>query len=135
MRKIRDNLYIAKVHVKNADELIPKLGGDFQIVYTECWEAAAFAALLAIRSFERGRNHARTLSGELLLRLAGTLQIKDAIAQHGVRNGENYLIVFGNRSRMEAIIRELGLKELPMDDCDKEKVKTFFEKAALVEVL
>ncbi|NJD98250.1 KEOPS complex subunit Cgi121 [Thermococcus sp. LS1] len=135
MRKILENLHIAKVHVDNAEELIPKLGGNFQIVNVECWEAAAFAALLALRSFERKTNHARTVGGELLLRLAGTLQIKDAIAQHGIRNGENYLVVFGSRERAESILQELGLKELPMNDCDKEKVKTFFEKAALVEVL
>ncbi|QDA31938.1 KEOPS complex subunit Cgi121 [Thermococcus indicus] len=135
MKEITENLHITKVFVKNAGELIPLIGGDFQIVNGECWEEIAFAALLALRSFERGTNHARTLGGELLLRLAGTLQIKDAIAKHGVREGENYLVVFGSRNRAGEILAGLNLEELPMTDCGAEKSKRFFEKAALVEVL
>ncbi|ASJ10173.1 hypothetical protein A3L12_02120 [Thermococcus sp. P6] len=135
MKEIRENLHIAKVYVERREEVIPKIGGDFQIVSAECWEAVGFAALLALRSFEMGTNHARTLRGELLIRLSGTLQIKDAIARNGIKNGENYLVVFGTRDRALEILRTLDLMERPMDDCDPEKVKTFFEKAALVEVL
>jgi len=135
MRRITEKLHITKVYVEDAEKLIPKLGGDVQIVSAECWEAVAFAALLALRSFERGTNHARTLGGELLIRLAGTLQIKDAIAQNGIKNGENYLVVFGTRERALELLREFGLNELPLTGCDEEKVKTFFEKAALAEVL
>ena len=86
-------------------------------------------------SFERETNRARTLGGELLLRLSGRLQIKDAIAERGVRDGENYLVVFGSEKRTRELLLELDLEELPVDDCEKEKLKTFFEKAALVEVL
>ena len=135
MREITEKLHITKVDVKDAESLVPKLGGDIQIVSAECWEAVAFAALMALRSFERNTNHARTLGGELLIRLAGTLQIKDAITRNGIKNGENYLVVFGTRERALEVLRELNLNELPMTDCDEEKVKTFFEKAALVEVL
>ncbi|ASA78035.1 KEOPS complex subunit Cgi121 [Thermococcus sp. 5-4] len=135
MRGITEKLHITRVYVEDAEKLIPKLGGDVQIVSAECWEAVAFAALLALRSFERGTNHARTLGGELLIRLAGTLQIKDAIAQNGIKNGENYLVVFGTQERALEVLRELGLNELPLTGCDEEKVKTFFEKAALAEVL
>ncbi|WP_258083827.1 KEOPS complex subunit Cgi121 [Thermococcus thermotolerans] len=135
MREITENLHITKVHVKNAESLIPKLGGDVQIVSAECWEAVAFAALVVLRSFERNTNHARTPGGELLIRLAGTLQIKDAIARNGIKNGENYLVVFGTRERALEVLSELNLNELPMTDCEREKVKTFFEKAALIEVL
>ncbi|NJE76251.1 KEOPS complex subunit Cgi121 [Thermococcus sp. ES12] len=135
MRAITEKLHITKVHVESVEEIIPKLGGDVQIVSAECWEAVAFAALLALRSFERKTNHARTLGGELLIRLAGTLQIKDAIAQNGMKRGENYLVVFGTRERALKILQEFGLRELPLTECNREKVKTFFEKAALVEVL
>ncbi len=135
MRAVTPNLHVAKVFVKNADELIPRIKGDFQLVQGECWEEVAFAALLALRSFERGTNRARTLGGELLLRLSGRLQIKDAIAERGVRDGENYLVVFGSEKRTRELLLELDLEELPVDDCEKEKLKTFFEKAALVEVL
>ncbi|AFL95664.1 hypothetical protein CL1_1465 [Thermococcus cleftensis] len=135
MRGITDNLHIARVLVKNVEKLIPKIGGDFQVVKADCWEQVAFAALLAMRSFERGTNHAKTLGGEMLLRLAGTLQIKDAIKNHGAGEGENYLVVFGSGERAKEILAELGLEELPLIDCNKEKSKRFFEKAALVEVL
>lgn len=135
MKEITKNLYITKVFVQDAEKIIPLIGDDFQIVSGECWEEVAFAALLAVRSFERGTNHARTLGGELLLRLAGTLQIRDAIAKYGVKNGENYLVVFGPRDMAEETLKELKLKELPVSDCDSEKSKEFFEKAALVEVL
>ncbi|CAD5244843.1 KEOPS complex subunit Cgi121 [Thermococcus camini] len=135
MKEITENLHITKVFVKDAGEIIPLIGGDFQIVSAECWEEVAFAALLVLRSFERDTNHARTPGGELLLRLAGTLQIKDAIAKHGVREGENYLVVFGSRNRVGEILAKLNLEELPMTDCGAEKSKRFFEKAALVEVL
>ena len=109
MRGITQNIHIAKVFVRDARTIIPKIKRDFQIVRAECWEEVAFAAISALRSFERGTNHARTLGGELLLRLAGTLQIKDAIAERGIRNGENYLVVFGDRERAEALLQELGL--------------------------
>ncbi|ASJ05862.1 KEOPS complex subunit Cgi121 [Thermococcus pacificus] len=135
MEEITPNLHIAKVSIKNAETIIPRIKGDFQIVRAECWEEVAFAAILALRSFERGTNHARTLGGELLLRLAGTLQIKDAIAERGIRNGENYLVVFGDRGKAEALLQELGFEELPLTGCERDKLKTFFEKAALVEVL
>ncbi|NJE09473.1 KEOPS complex subunit Cgi121 [Thermococcus sp. MAR1] len=135
MMGITEKLHVTKVYVKDAEELIPKLRGDVQIVSAECWEVVAFAALLALRSFGRGTNHARTLGGELLIRLAGTLQIKDAIAQNGIKNGENYLVIFGTREKALEVLREFGLNELPPTGCDAEKVKTFFEKAALVEVL
>ncbi|ASJ07884.1 hypothetical protein A3L11_01060 [Thermococcus siculi] len=135
MKEVTSNLQVAKVLVKNSEEIIPKIRGDFQIVRAECWEEVAFAALLSLRAFERGTNHARTLGGELLLRLSGKLQIKDAIAEWGIRDGENYLVVFGDRERARNLIMELGLEELPVNGCEKEKLKTSFEKAALVEVL
>ncbi|ASI99102.1 KEOPS complex subunit Cgi121 [Thermococcus celer] len=135
MKEITEKLHITKVHVEDAESLIPKLGGDVQVVSAPCWEAVAFAALMALRSFKRGTNHARTLGGELLLRLAGTLQIKDAIAQNGIKNGENYLVVFGTRERALEVLTELNLRERPMTDCREERLKTFLEKAALVEVL
>lgn len=135
MKEITHGLCISKIQVDDVEKLIPYLGGNIQVVRSECWEAVAFATLLAIRAFERGTNHARTLGGELLLRLAGTLQIKDAIELVGVKKGENYLVVFGSEEEAKEFLDGLGLKELPLTDCEREKLKTFFEKEALVEVL
>ncbi len=133
--KVTPDLQVERVLVENAKSLISKIGGGFQIVRGNCTEEVAFAALLSLRSFDRETNHARTLGGELLLRLAGTLQIKDAIKERGIVNGENYLVVFGSPERAEELIGELGLKKLPPLECEPEKLKTFFEKSALVEVM
>lgn len=135
MIPLMDRVFIGKVIVQNVEKVVPRLGGNVQLVSVDCWRAVAFASLLSIRTFERGTNHARTLGGELLLRLAGTLQIRDAIREVGVKEGPNYLVVFGEESYAKKVIDEFGLEELPLDECPDEIVKTFFEKSALVEVL
>ncbi len=63
MKEITEKLHITKVHVEDAESLIPKLGGDVQVVSAPCWEAVAFAALMALRSFKRGTN-TQELGGE-----------------------------------------------------------------------
>jgi len=135
MIPVTDGVFITRVSVQNVEEIVPYLGADVQLVNIPCWKAVAFASLLAIRAFERGTNHAKTLGGELLLRLAGVLQIRDAIREVGAKPGENYLVVFGGEAKAREILNKLGLKELPLDECPDGIVKTFFEKSALVEVL
>ncbi len=135
MKAITPNLHVARVLVRNAGEIIPHIGRDLQIVRGECLEEVAFAGLLALRSLERGTSRARTPGGELLLRLSGKLQIREAIAERGIKKGENYLVVFGPGERAREIIEELKLEELPLIECEREKLKTFFERAALVEAL
>jgi len=132
---VTDGVFITRVLVRNVEEVIPYLGKNVQIVSINCWRAVAFASVLAIRAFERKTNHAKTLGGELLLRLAGTLQIKDAIREVGAKPGENFLVVFGSENDAKRTLEELGLEELPIIECSKESAKTFFEKSALVEVL
>ncbi|WP_297513076.1 KEOPS complex subunit Cgi121 [Thermococcus sp.] len=135
MIRVTERVFIARVSVRNVEEVIPYLGGNVQMVNTGCWKAVAFASILALRAFERGTNHAKTLGGELLLRLAGTLQIKDAIREVGAKPGENFLVVFGSEDDARRVLEELGLEELPIGECPEEIAKTFFEKSALVEVL
>ncbi|WP_367884560.1 hypothetical protein [Thermococcus sp. JCM 11816] len=68
--------------------------------------------------------------------MAGTHQIREAIKEVGAKNGPpNYLVVFGDNSEAEEILRSLGLEEIEIKDCSDEEVKRFFEKSALVEVL
>jgi KEOPS complex subunit Cgi121 len=129
------NVCIVRVSVDDVERIIPHLGGRIQVVRAPCDEVVRFAAVLTLRSFERGTNHAKTPGGELLLRLAGTLQIKDAIDEVGVRKGENYLVFFGSEEECTEFLREFNLKELPPTECGEEEAKTFFENAALVEVL
>lgn len=135
MIRITDDIFISRVIVENVESLIPYLGGTVQLVSIECWRAVAFASLLALRAFERETNHAKTLGGELLLRLAGTLQIKEAIKKVGAKPGENYLVVFGDENKARGMLLKLGLKEIPLHECPVDVTKTFFEKSALIEVL
>ncbi len=135
MRKVVNGVYIARVEVDDVDRLIPLLGADIQLVRAECYEQVAFAAVLTLRSFQRGTNHARTLGGELLLRLSGTLQIKEAIKEHGASKDDNYLVVFGDEGKAAEVMRSLGLREKPLSGCNEEVLKNLLEKAALVEVL
>ena len=131
----KNNVCIVRVLVNDVDRIIPYLGGQIQVVRGPCDEVVRFAAILAVRSFERGTNHAKTLGGELLLRLAGTLQIKDAIEEVGIKKGENYLVFFGGRDECRSFMRQFNLRELPSIKCIDEEAKSFFENAALVEVL
>lgn len=125
---------VIPVEVENVDEVISRIGGNVQIVTAPCYEAVVHAVILAIRAFERGTNHAKTLGGELLLRLSGKLQIRDAINENGVKRGLNYLVLFGEKDP-EPILRELGLRKAEAVHCDPEKLKPLMERSALVEVL
>ncbi len=140
MKVIKTEKYticIAKIKIDNPKEVIGLIGKNLQILYAKCWKHVVFATLLALRAFERGTNHARTVNGEILLRLAGTLQINEAIEKHGARSGENFVVVYGDRcrDRIAEVINYLKVEELPLEGCDYEDLKSLFEKAALVEVL
>lgn len=132
-RKMKE-FEITAVEVEDVEEVIPLIGGNVQIVSAPCYEAVVYAALLTVRAFERGTNHAKTLGGELLLRLSGRLQIKDAIRENGVKVGLNYLVVFGN-GHLESKLQELGLRKAEPVHCDPGELKPLMEKSALVEAL
>ncbi|MBP1911047.1 KEOPS complex subunit Cgi121 [Thermococcus stetteri] len=135
MISVTNGIHIARIDVHNVDDVIGYLCSSVQLVSVDCWRAVALAAVLAERAIKRGTAHAKTLGGELLLRLAGTHQIKEAIKMVGAKNGPNYLVVFGERSKAEEILKSIGLKELELRDCSDNELKRFFEKSALVEVL
>lgn len=135
MIPVTKSIHIARVNVHNVDDILGYLGSNVQLVSVECWRAVAFAAVLAERAMKRGTTHAKTLGGELLLRLAGTHQIREAIKEVGAKNGPNYLVVFEDKSEAEEILRSLGLEEVELKDCSDDELKKFFEKSALVEVL
>lgn len=134
MIPVTKSIHIARVDVHNVDDILGYLGSNVQLVSVECWRAVAFAAVLAERAV-KGAPPTQKLLGELLLRLAGTHQIREAIKEVGAKNGPNYLVVFGDNSEAEEILRSLGLEEIEIKDCSDEEVKRFFEKSALVEVL
>jgi len=126
---------VKRVMVHDVEKLISRLGERVQLVSGECIEEVVFAALISMRAFERRTNRAKTLGGELLLRLAGTHQIKEAIKFRGAGNGPRYLVVFGSGGEAENFVREFGLKELEPEHCDKDTLKPLMEKIAIVEAL
>ncbi|MDI3474309.1 MAG: hypothetical protein PWQ79_328 [Thermococcaceae archaeon] len=126
---------VKSVLVDDPKKLIPLIGGNVQLVTAECIEEVIFAALLAIRAFKRGTNHAKTYGGELLLRLAGTNQIKVAIEKNGVKRGLNYLICFETPEQCSKFLLKTGLVEVTPPKCNKENLKALMEKSALVETL
>ncbi|NJF25999.1 KEOPS complex subunit Cgi121 [Thermococcus sp. Bubb.Bath] len=135
MEEVIEGIVVGAVKVEKPERLIKSLGGNVQVVRAPCYEAVVHAAVLVKRAFERGTNHAKTLGGEFLLRLAGTLQIKEAIKKYGVAQGLNYLVVFGRVEEAEAFLKEHGLEEEKAVHCSKEVSKSLFEKSALTEVL
>ncbi|HII66538.1 MAG TPA: hypothetical protein HA302_00685, partial [Thermococcaceae archaeon] len=92
---------------------------------------------LALKSFERGTNKAKTIRGEILLRVSGNLQIKDAINLVGAKKGENFIVAFGENAEKDLaeVLLKIGAKELQLTNCEKEKVKESVEQIALVDVL
>jgi KEOPS complex subunit Cgi121 len=135
MEEVIDGIVVGAIKVEDPERIIKSLGGTVQVVRAPCYEAVVHAAVLAKRAFERGTNHAKTIGGEFLLRLAGTLQIKEAIKEHGVGRGLNYLVVFGGIEEAEAFLKEHGLEEEKAIHCGREGSKSLFEKSALTEVL
>lgn len=130
-----EGVIVKRVMVHDVDEIIPYLGDRFQLVSGECIEEVLFAAVISLRAFERGTNRAKTLGGEILLRLAGTHQIKEAIKLRGAATGPRYLVVFGSEEDAEEFIGRFHLEELEPEHCDGERLKPLMEKAALVEAL
>jgi len=129
------NVVVQPVLVDNPEKVLPHIGDKLQIVSAPCYGAVVHAAILALRSIERGTNHAKTLGGELLLRISGTMQIREAIAKNGVKRGLNYLVVFGTETDAKEIIESLNLTKTVPVECGPELLKPLFEKAAIVEVL
>ncbi|NJE25808.1 KEOPS complex subunit Cgi121 [Thermococcus sp. MV5] len=140
MKVLRYNnkrIAIARILIENITSIFEVLPNNVQILNIKCWEQVAFATILALKSFERGTNKAKTIKGEILLRASGTLQIKDAILQVGAKEGENFLVAIGEHAEgdLRDIITKISARELPIVDCEEEKVKELFECAALVDVL
>ena len=130
-------IVIAKILVGNITRIFEILPNNVQILNVKCWEQVVFATVLALKSFERGTNKAKTIRGEILLRVSGTLQIKDAINLVGAKRGENFIVAFGENAERDLaeVLLKIGAKELQFTNCEKEKVKESFEQVALVDVL
>ncbi|KUJ98616.1 MAG: hypothetical protein XD43_1722 [Thermococcales archaeon 44_46] len=128
---------IAKILLEDTADIFEILPDNVQILNIRCWEQVAFSTILALKSFERKTNKARTIKGEILLRASGTLQIKDAIKAVGAKKGENFIVAFGDNAEkvLQEILSKIPAEEIPFNDCEKDEVKKLFEKAALIDVL
>lgn len=128
---------IAKILLEDTADIFELLPDNVQILNVNCWEHVAFSAISALKSFERKTNKAKTVKGEILLRASGTLQIKDAIKTVGAKEGENFIVAFGENAEkdLQEVLSKIPAEEVPFNDCDKDEAKKLFEKAALVDVL
>ncbi|RLF81244.1 hypothetical protein DRN32_01380 [Thermococci archaeon] len=128
---------IAKIILEDTSNIFEILPNNVQILNIKCWEQAVFSTILALKSFERKTNKAKTIKGEILLRASGALQIKDAIEDVGAKKGENFILAFGEEAEkdLQEVLSKIPAEEIPFEDCEKEEVKELFEKAALIDVL
>jgi len=127
---------VAKILLEDTSNIFEILPNNVQILNIKCWEQAVFSAILALKSFERNTNKAKTIRGEILLRASGTLQIKDAIKAVGAKKGENFIVAFGEEAEkgLQEVLSKIPAEEIPFKNCEKEEVKKLLEKAALVDV-
>ncbi|CUX78006.1 KEOPS complex subunit Cgi121 [Thermococcus chitonophagus] len=130
------DIYIAKIFIPGSllESIINSCPENCQVVSVKCWEVVLFATIISLKAFKEGRNVAKTVKGEILIRLAQNRQIREAIEKVGAREGENILISFGSDSVTDTI-RKFGLKELPLEECKFEEVLKGFEKIAIIEAL
>ena len=137
MRWKEYEIAISRVIFDDPSWIFEELSEYMQVTSVKCWEQVMFATILALKSFERGTKKAKTVKGEILLRLAGTLQIDRAIMKVGVKKGENFLVVFGRDAGrvLQEFLKKSSLREIPFSDCNKEELKMLFEEAAIVDVL
>ena len=131
---------IARVHLTKdeAELLINICGENCQIVKANCLEEVVFATILALKAFAQGRNKAKTVKGEILLRLAGVRQIREAINLVGAGEGENFIVTFGTENPcklLTKILSKIGATEVTLNECDREIVKKSFERIAMTETL
>ena len=80
-----------------------KISSEFQVVVQVCsvskiatWEHIFFGCLYAMLAFKQKRNLLNRLPLEILLYISGQRQIKNAIEEFGIKNGENCIIILGN---------------------------------------
>jgi len=58
---------IAKILVGNITRIFEILPNNVQILNVKCWEQVVFATVLALKSFERGTNKAKTMKNPYTL--------------------------------------------------------------------
>ncbi|WP_456369482.1 KEOPS complex subunit Cgi121 [Geoglobus sp.] len=117
-------IYQGKIRVENLRDFLSKIPDGCVLVnadYVVDIDTVRFAAEKALKMWEGGRRVARTLSMEVLLHIAATRQINQAL-KIGVREGENSVVVVdicGCRDLLES----LGFEEQNVLRMDEEKVR------------
>ncbi|HII61417.1 KEOPS complex subunit Cgi121 [Pyrococcus horikoshii] len=132
------NICIAKVHLNEDDvgKVLEACDEQCQVMRTKCYEEVVFATILALKSFNSERNTAKTVRGEILLRLAGVKQIKDALKLVGASKGENFIVIFNVDNpcdKLRRLLQSLGIREIELNKCPQEELKKSLEKMAMVE--
>ncbi|MEM2739224.1 MAG: KEOPS complex subunit Cgi121 [Candidatus Bathyarchaeia archaeon] len=129
IRILRETCKPAEIQILRADSILNL-------------EHIRLAILYALKSFERSVNIAKTLTLEILLKIAAEDQIDKALAKSGLKKGRQdiVIIVFSeNREYAEAalskVIEILGEETGPnmLRDIDEEKIKKIIDLFGISE--
>lgn len=126
-----------RVYVDNLDEFLKKIdmpNCDLSLLnanYIADRDHAELAAKKAIRSWEQGKNVARTLPIEILLYASATRQINQALEMGVKEKSENKVlaVVIGNEQCVNKFKEIVSFKEekvLHMDDDKRKRLMNFF---------
>ncbi|AKG91711.1 hypothetical protein GAH_00963 [Geoglobus ahangari] len=121
-------VYQGRVKVENVREFLSKLPDGCVLVnadYVVDLDSVRFAAEKALKMWEAGKRVAKTLSMEILLHVAATRQINQAL-ELGLREGENRVVVV-DVSGCRASLEGLGFREEDVLELDEEKVRRVCE--------
>ncbi|ADC64467.1 Protein of unknown function DUF509 [Ferroglobus placidus DSM 10642] len=112
------------VEIKDVRDFLSKLPCEATFINAEYVldkEVVEFAAKKAKKAWEEGRRVARNFSTEILLYVAATRQIRDAV-KIGLKEGRNEVVVVAEENCIEKL-KKLGFKEENVLKIDEEKVE------------
>lgn len=121
-------LYQGSMVVNDKDELLRKLPDGCVLIdadYVVSLDVVEFAVRKALKTWDEGARISKSLSMEILIHLAGTRQINQAI-QLGIKDGVNRVVVVDLNGCIE-ILRENGFKEENVVKTNPEREKKIIE--------
>ncbi len=124
-----------EVFVENVKDFISKLPCEATFINSDFVpdvSVVEFAVKKAKKSWKEGRNVAKNLSTEILLYVAATRQIRDAL-KIGLREGLNRVVVVTDEACLEELKRLGFVEKKVLGELDKEKVKRLMKLYNITE--
>ncbi|WP_457591369.1 KEOPS complex subunit Cgi121 [Geoglobus sp.] len=117
-------VYQGRVRVGDVKEFLARIPDGCVLInadYVVDIESVKFAAEKALKLWNSGKRVARTLSMEILLHVAATRQINQAL-RLGIREGENRVVVV-DLGNCRAVLESLGFREENVLEMSEEKIR------------